>query len=108
MTAIAWADDNGKEAGVGKLATCGCTLEAVRLLTRCFFSTGAAGMVASSGVGSGSTTGAGFSLDSLAATSRLRSAFFFLSLGVGVASPVSRCSGGFADVASCGLAQGAL
>jgi hypothetical protein len=69
-------------------------------LTRCFFSAGAAGIVDSSAVAACSITGAGFSLDAVAAISRLGSFFFFFSFGGGVASPVSMCSGRFGEVAS--------
>jgi hypothetical protein len=99
LTAIAWAADNDKEVEVEKLVGSDCTAGGARLLTRCFFSAGAAAVVRSSGV-VGSITGALLSLDALAAISRLRSFFFFLTLGVGVASPVSKCSGRFAEVAS--------
>jgi len=97
---MAWAADNDKEVGVEKLAASGCTAGGARLLTRCFFSGCGADVVDSSGVAACSIAGAGFSLDALAAISRLRSVFFFFSFGGGVASPVSMCSGRFGEVAS--------
>jgi hypothetical protein len=100
LTAIAWAADNDKEVGVEKLVGSDCTAGGARLLTRCFFSAGAAGVVDSSGVTACSIAGAGFSLDAEAAISRIRSFFFFFSFGGGVASPVSMCSGRFGEVAS--------
>jgi hypothetical protein len=90
LTAMDWAADNDKEVEVGKLVGSDCTAGGARLLTRCFFSAGAAGSIA----------GAGFSLDAVAAISRLGSFFFFFSFGGGVASPVSMCSGRFGEVAS--------
>jgi len=100
LTAIAWAADNDKEVGVEKLVGSDCTAGGARLLTRCFFSAGAAGIVDSPAVAACSIAGAGFSLDAAAAISRLRSFFFFFSFGGGAASPVSMCSGRFGEVAS--------
>ena len=100
LTAIAWAADNDKEVGVEKLVGSDCTTGGARLLTRCFFSGGAAGVVDSSGAAACLIEGAGFSLDAVAAISRLGSFFFFFSFGGGVASPVSMCSGRFGEVAS--------
>src|SRR5437660_7901783 len=77
LTAIAWAVDNDKEVGVEKLLGSDCTTRGTRLLTRCFFSAGAAGIVDSSDVAACSVAGAGFSLDAVAAISRLRFFFFF-------------------------------
>jgi len=100
LTAIAWAADNDKEVGVEKLLGSDCTTRGTRLLTRCFFSAGAAGIVDSSDVAACSVAGAGFSLDAVAAISRLRFFFFFFSFGSGVGSPVSMRSGRFGEVAS--------
>jgi hypothetical protein len=97
LTAVAWAADNDKEVGVEKVLGSDCTTGRARLLTRCFFSAGAAGIVDSSAVAASSIAGAGFSV---AAISRLRCFFFFFSFGGGVASPVSMCSGRFGEVAS--------
>jgi len=100
LTAMDWAADNDKEVEVGKLVGSDSTAGGARLLTRCFFSAGAAGIVDSSAVAACSIAGAGFSLDAVAAISRLGSFFFFFSFGGGVASPVSMCSGRFGEVAS--------
>jgi hypothetical protein len=100
LTAMAWAADNDKEVGVEKVLTSDCTRGGARLLTRCFFSAGAAGIVDSSAVAACLIGRAGFSLDAVSAISRLRCFFFFFSFGGGVASSVSMCSGRFDEVAS--------
>ena len=108
LTAIAWAADNDKEVGVEKVLASDCTGEGALLLTRCFFSAGAAGIVDSSALAVSSIAGAGFSVVAVAAISRLRAFFFFFSFGGGVATLVSMCSGRFGEVASWAGAKGAL
>ena len=65
LTAIAWAADNDKEVEVEKLVGSDCTAGGARLLTRCFFSAGAAAVVRLRGLDNRCT----LSLDALAAIS---------------------------------------
>ena len=108
LTAMTWAAGNDKGVGVENLAGSGGAAGAVCFFARVFFCTRVADITGFSGGGVAcSVAGAAFRVDALATIFKLRSAFFFIGFGVGMASRVTNWSGRLVEVASCARAKGA-